>query len=164
MPIHFILTGGTIDSLYNPKSETAEPATQSCVPDYINRMIHPHDTVTCETVCMLDSGDIDDALRQTILDRVLACPHDHIIIVHGTNTMTTTQDFLSGKTRDKVVVLTGAMVPLKEFAMSDGGFNLGYACAEVKNLSSGVYLCMNATTFKVGTVRKNFAEGLFEPL
>ncbi|MEK7801383.1 MAG: asparaginase domain-containing protein, partial [Pseudomonadota bacterium] len=64
---------------------------------------------------------------------------------------------------NKKIVLTGSMIPLKEFAMSDAGFNLGYAIAEVSHLTAGVYICMNARTFKAGTVVKNFELGRFEP-
>lgn len=54
------------------------------------------------------------------------------------------------------------MIPLKEFVMSDAGFNLGYAIAQVQNLDAGVYICMNGETFPAGTVIKNRAEARFE--
>ena len=160
--VHFIFTGGTIDSLYNPITETAEPAASSCIPSYIQDVIRPHGTYTFETISMLDSGDITDDIRANILKSVQVAKARSILILHGTNTMTTTQDYLSGKTGDKTVVLTGAMIPLKQFALSDGGFNLGYALAQSQSLDAGVYICMHATTFAAGKVRKNFEIARFE--
>lgn len=159
--IHFILTGGTIDSVYNSPTEKMIPAPESCIPDYIQNVIKPHVKASFETLCMLDSGDLDDALRAKILDHALKAPSDKIIIAHGTNTMTKTLDFLNGKTGDKTIVLTGAMVPLKEMVLSDGGFNLGYAIAQVQSLPPGAYICMNAETFEVGCVVKDVTKARF---
>jgi L-asparaginase len=145
--IHIILTGGTIDSVYNPISETAEPAAKSCIPEY-----------------MKDSSDITPEIRTDILNAVLKTKAQGVLVIHGTNTMTTTQEFLNDKTEGKTVVLTGAMVPLKQFTFSDGGFNLGYALAQAQNLDAGVYICMHAKTFPVGQVRKNFDNAHFESL
>jgi len=163
-PVHIILTGGTIDSLYNPITETAEPATQSCIPDYIQEVIHPYNTITYEALCMLDSGEITEVWRGLILRAIQNTQARRIVVVHGTNTMTQTLEFLMKTPMEKTVVLTGAMIPLKQFALSDGGFNLGYALAQVQHLSAGVYICMHAKTFKAGTVRKNFDIARFESL
>jgi L-asparaginase len=62
---------------------------------------------------------------------------------------------MDGQVGDKTVILTGAMYPLKEFAMSDAGFNLGFALAQAQTLPKGVYICMNAQTFIAGEVTKD---------
>ena len=54
------------------------------------------------------------------------------------------------------------MIPLKQFALSDGGFNLGYAIGQAQSLPAGVYICMHAKTFAAGKVRKNFEIARFE--
>ena len=162
--IHFILTGGTIDSEYYPPLETSVPNKTSILPEYILIKIKPYAEVTFETICMLDSNDITDDHRAKIVAAIQESKANKIIICHGTNTMTQSAEYIAkalGKT-DKTVVITGAMIPLKEFAMSDGGFNLGFAMAEVLRLESGVYICMNARTFKAGAVRKNTQAGQFE--
>lgn len=162
--LHVILTGGTIDSVYNPITEKAEPADQSCIPEYIAKVIRSYGEITFEIICMLDSSDITDDIRSKILTAIIKTKAKQVVIAHGTNTMTKTQDFLSGKTQDKTVILTGSMIPLKQSAMSDGGFNLGYAIAQAQNLSAGVYICMHGKTFAVGKVRKNFKDARFEDL
>jgi L-asparaginase len=162
--IHFIMTGGTIDSEYYPPLETSVPNKASILPEYVLIKIKPYAEVTFETLCMLDSSDITDEHRAMMVKAIQAAKAKKIILCHGTNTMAQSAAYIAkelGKT-DKVVIVTGAMIPLKEFAMSDGGFNLGFAFAEILRLEAGVYVCMNARTFRAGSVQKNTQAGRFE--
>jgi L-asparaginase len=68
---------------------------------------------------------------------------------------------LAAKVKNKTVVLTGAMIPIK-FGSSDGLFNLGSALAFAQTLASGVYVAMNGRYFHWDNVRKNKETGVFE--
>jgi L-asparaginase len=161
--IHFIITGGTIDSFYNPPTESGKPLKESVIPGYIEDAIRPHRGVTFETICMKDSGDITAADRQKILKAVQKAKTNHVVITHGTVTMEITADFLKKnlKHNEKTVVLTGAMTPLKQFAMSDGGFNVGFAVATALNEKPGVHICMHAEVFPAGKATKNKKDARF---
>jgi len=63
--------------------------------------------------------------------------------------------------KNKTVVLTGAMIPIK-FGSSDGLFNLGSALAFAQTLAHGVYVAMNGRYFHWDNVRKNKETGVFE--
>ncbi|MCB1721650.1 MAG: asparaginase, partial [Alphaproteobacteria bacterium] len=93
---------------------------------------------------------------------------DKFIICHGTNTLIETAQYLAAhfliKDTDKTIILTGAIIPLKQFILSDGGFNLGYAVGQSYNLSSGVHICMHGKIFLPQNVTKNRAEARFEEL
>lgn len=162
--IHFILTGGTIEKAYDPVTEKPEFKNMSVIPDYLAAIVKIYPKVSYETVCQIDSLNMTDDVRASILDSVERAQAQKIIIVHGTSTMDITARYLvqNLKGRDKTIVLTGAMIPLKEFAMSDAGFNLGYAVAQVSAQQAGVYVCMNARTFAAQDVMKNTQEGRFE--
>ncbi len=114
-----------------------------------------------ETLMMVDSLDMSEADRQFIVERCRAAPEKRIVITHGTDTMELTARALEGAALEKVVVLTGAMIPYK-FGSSDGAFNLGSALAFVQTLADGVYVAMNGCCFAAGQVRKNRADGFFE--
>ncbi|HMT73054.1 MAG TPA: asparaginase domain-containing protein, partial [Chitinophagaceae bacterium] len=86
-----------------------------------------------------------------------------IVITHGTDTMSETAQFLAQKVKDKTVVLTGAMIPIK-FGSSDGLFNLGSALAFAQTLPAGIYVAMNGRYFTADNVRKNKQTGMFEEL
>jgi len=142
MKITYIQTGGTIDKDY-PRGETThgyefeitDPATSEILP----RM---NATFDYEIVPVLkkDSLDITDEDRQKIYDVVDACDNDKIVITHGTDTILKTAEKLS-TIQNKVVVLTGAMLPEK-FMLSDARFNMGMATAAVQILDPGVYVAL----------------------
>jgi L-asparaginase len=75
--------------------------------------------------------------------------------------MAETAQMLAAKVKNKTVVLTGAMIPIK-FGSSDGLFNLGSALAFAQTLPAGVYVAMNGRYFHWDNVRKNKETGVFE--
>ncbi len=111
---------------------------------------------------MLDSKEITQEIRETLVKAIQRSTAQKILIVHGTDTMVETLEYLENKITNKTLILTGSMIPLKQFILSDGGFNLGYALAQLQTLENGSYLCMNAQTFKAGEVQKDFKNARFE--
>jgi L-asparaginase len=85
------------------------------------------------------------------------------VITHGTDTMSDTAKMLAEKVKEKTIILTGAMIPIK-FGSSDGLFNLGSALAFAQTLPPGVYVAMNGRYFNWDNVRKNKQSGMFEEL
>ncbi|MBI72405.1 MAG: asparaginase [Candidatus Marinimicrobia bacterium] len=119
--------------------------------------------VKIETLMMIDSLLMSDEDRQYILDKCSKEKTSKIIITHGTDTMVETSKFIAKYVKDKVVILTGAMIPIK-FGSSDGLFNLGSALSFAQVLESGVYITMNGQYFKSDNVRKNKKLGVFEKI
>ncbi len=162
--IHFILTGGTIEKTYDPITEKTQFKQQGTVEDYLRDIVKVQVPYDVTRVCQVDSLHITEDIRSDILNAVQGSDARRIVIVHGTSTMADTAQYLAVNLphNDKSIVLTGAMIPIKEFAMSDGGFNLGYAISSVQNADAGVFVAMNATLFEAGSVVKNIDVGLFE--
>lgn len=161
---HFILTGGTIEKAYDPLTEKPEFRYSSVLPDYLTAIVGDQPVLTFDTVAQIDSLDMTDEIRSEIVEAVLKTDARHIIIVHGTSTMSQTAQYIAENLEgnDKTIILTGAMIPLKEFAMSDAGFNLGYALGQLESALPGVYIAMNGRLFSAGEVRKNTDIGRFE--
>jgi L-asparaginase len=161
--IQIFITGGTFDKEYNYITgqlyfkDTHVPAMLErgrCSIDY-----------DVKTLMMVDSLEITDADRQIIAHNCLRCPHQHILITHGTDTMVKTAEFLAHVNLEgKTIVLTGAMVPYAFGTSSDGFFNLGAALALLQTLPSGVYVAMNGRYFNWNNVRKNTKTGFFEEI
>jgi len=163
--VHLIITGGTIDSFYDGASDTVIPRKQSILPQYF-RGLRLSTKVRFSTVCMKDSRrlttrDVSDVLR--LIER---SPEKKIIVTHGTYTLPDTARYLHRHLhrRDCTVVLTGSMTPLDSFALSDAGFNLGYAFSQVLVLPSGVHVCMNGRAFDPDDVIKILYEGRFSSI
>ncbi len=159
MAIRIFITGGTFDKEYNE----------------LNGQLYFKDThlhellemgrnkvpVEIRTLMMIDSLEMTDQDRELIAHQCVQCEETRIVITHGTDTMAQTAAVLAEVVSDKVVVLTGAMIPIK-FGSSDGLFNLGSALAFCQVLSPGVYVAMNGRIFNWDNVRKNKQTGTFE--
>ena len=99
--------------------------------------------------------------RNFILEKCANEKTNKIIITHGTDTMIDTAKTLANKITNKIIILTGAMIPIK-FGSSDGLFNLGAAIGFVQSLNFGVYIAMNGKCFNYNEVIKNSETGEFE--
>lgn len=160
--IHFIITGGTIDSYYDGTKDTAVTNEQSIIPKFIAslKLYSEHEFTT---VCMKDSRAINEHDLKQILETVEKSLETKIIITHGTYTMPDTARYMKAHTKrnDQTIVLTGSMIPIQGFSPSDGPFSLGFAYAEVLQLPPGVYITMNGKVFNAEEATKIISEGRF---
>ena len=161
MSIRLFITGGTFDKEYNMLNG-----------QLYFKDTHLHDllslgrcTVPVEirTLMMVDSLEMTDEDRDLIAHQCDQCEEEHIVITHGTDTMDKTAKVLARKIKNKTIVITGAMIPIK-FGSSDGLFNLGSAIAFAQSLPHGVFVAMNGRFFNWDNVRKNKQTGVFEEL
>ncbi len=162
--IHFILTGGTIDSYYEPIKDTAIPLEHSVIPKYINNL-NLYNSVKFTEVCMKDSRALTRRDIKKVLDVIEKSSDKLFIITHGTSTMPDTARYLKANLKRKAtIIFTAAMTPMAEFTMSDGGFNLGYSVARVQDIEPGIYVCMNGKIFEPEEIVKTLSEGRFSSI
>lgn len=159
--IHIIMTGGTIDSVWDAKQDMVVVAEHSIVPDYFASK--KMDNLIFTEICMKDSRGLTSEDLTNLLNTIEKSKSSKIIITHGTYTMPDTAKYLQDnlKRKDQVIILTGAMTPLKGFADSDGAPNLDLTVAKLTSLTPGIYFCLNAQIFTPEEVAKNIAEGKF---
>ena len=162
--VRLIITGGTFDKHYD-RVRGELTFQQTHLPEIL-------DTVGCtvpvslEINQLIDSLDMGDDDRERIVESCRAATEEHIVITHGTDTMTVTADRLrAAAQRDaalgaRTIVLTGAMVPFT-ISGSDALFNLGGSLVAVQLLPPGVYVVMHGRVFPAGGVRKDTAAGKF---
>jgi len=158
MFIQIFTTGGTIDKVYFDalsEYQIGEPMVGELLAQA--RVGFEYGV---EALVRKDSLELDDRDRELIHARIAACPHDRILITHGTDTMTVTGAGLAD-IEGKVIVLTGAMQPAR-FRDSDALFNLGLAIGALNCLQPGVYVAMSGRVFPVDQVKKNRLAGRFE--
>ena len=117
--------------------------------------------VKIETLMMIDSLKMSKNDRNYIVNKCKNEKTNRIIITHGTDTMVETAKILAENIKDKTIILTGAMIPIK-FGSSDGLFNLGSALSFIQTLEKGVYITMNGRYFPWDNVHKNKKLGIFE--
>ena len=161
MAIRILITGGTFDKEYN--EITGELFFKDTHMLELLRLGRCKLDVEIRTLMMIDSLEMTEADRILIAENCIKASEDKIVITHGTDTMANTARVLAERVKNKTIVLTGAMIPIK-FGSSDGLFNLGSALAFVQTLSQGVFVAMNGRYFNWDNVRKNKQTGAFEEL
>ena len=157
--IKIFATGGTFDKEYNEIN--GELYFKETNLFKLLELGRSRVEVKIETLMMIDSLEMSDKDRNYILDQCKKEPTNKIIITHGTDTMVDTAKLIASKIKDKVIILTGAMIPIK-FGSSDGLFNLGSALSFAQILKPGVYITMNGQYFHWDNVKKNKQLGIFE--
>jgi L-asparaginase len=160
-PIRVIVTGGTFDKAYD---EIRGELTfkDSHLPEILKltRVTVP---VSIELNQLIDSLQMQDENRRSVLDACEKAIEERIVITHGTDTMAETARLIGPARLPKTIVLTGAMVPY-QVQGSDALFNFGTAFSAVQLLPQGVYIVMNGRVFPWDHVRKDRARGLFEEI
>lgn len=160
-PIRILITGGTIDKDYN-KLAGQLVLGKTHLQDILEQA-RCRVPVRVEQLMLVDSLEMTEENRQTVLQRCIDAPEERIIITHGTDTMVETARLLGGNALEKTIALVGAMIPYT-FGRSDALFNLGCAFSTVQVMGHGVYITMNGRIFYWDNVRKNTSIGDFELL
>ena len=161
MPVRILVTGGTFDKEYD--EITGELYFKDTHMREILELGRSRLGVKIKTLMLIDSLDMTDSDRSLILEHCKSADEDHIVVTHGTDTMTMTAKVLAEAKLEKTIVLTGAMIPYK-FGSSDGLFNVGGALAYAQALPNGVYVAMNGRYFNWDEVQKNKTTGVFEEI
>lgn len=159
MTIRIFITGGTFDKEYNELN--GQLFFKDTHMSDLLEMGRNRVEVEIRTLMMIDSLEMTDEDRELIAHQCNQCEESQIVITHGTDTMSLTAKWLAENVKNKTIVLTGAMIPIK-FGSSDGLFNLGSALAFVQTLPPGVYVAMNGRYFYWDNVKKNRQTGVFE--
>jgi L-asparaginase len=140
MSIRVLATGGTFDKDYS-ELQGRLFFHDTHVPEML-RLGRCRLDVSVRTLMMIDSLEMTDAQRATIVDHCRRCEEMQIVITHGTDSIAQTAHALEAAGIGKTIVLTGAMAPYA-FGSSDGLFNLGSALSFAQVLPPGVYLALN---------------------
>ena len=157
MQIAMLTTGGTIEKTYNESDGTL--ANVGSVLNYILSSLRHHDLeIRHIPVMSKDSRDIDDADRQTILYSVKAAApqSDAVIIIHGTDTLVATGEYLQANLSDvkMPIILTGAMRPY-EFRDTDAVQNVTEALFATRLLNPGIWVVMHSRALRFPGVIKD---------
>ncbi len=158
-PVRIIVTGGTFDKAYDAiRGELT--FTESHLPEILTlaRVTLP---VAIEQNQLIDSLQMQDENRRSVLEACRRAAEERIVVTHGTDTMAETARLIGPAGLHKTIVLTGAMVPYRVQG-SDALFNFGTAFMAVQLLPPGTYIAMNGRVFAWDRARKDRARGVFE--
>ena len=153
-------SGGTFNKRYNPISGTLEvPVDNFSVEQILQSFTTPP---MLAGVVYKDSLEMDNEDRKQIADIIFHSTEREFVIIHGTDTIDQTAEFLATIFEDRIIVLTGAMQPFS-IDKIEASLNLGMAIGFAKGCKeNGVYICMSGYVEKWDKIHKNKALGRFE--
>jgi len=109
-----------------------------------------------------DSLDMTLDDRSKLADIIRESEENIFIVIHGTDTMHLSAEFFAEVFEDKIIILTGSMVPF-EIDKVEASFNLGMAIGFSKAIQKpGVYICMSGLIERFDLLEKNRIIGKFE--
>lgn len=158
-PIALLTTGGTFEKIYQTgqgglgfeRSQIASWKTQCRMPE----------NTRLEEVMLVDSLDMTDDQRALLCEQIHRRPENHVVVIHGTDTLVASARMAATRRRpEQVVVFTGAMIPAS-CAGSDALFNLGMAFAAVQCQPAGVWVACSGEVFDALAVTKDRQLGRF---
>ena len=161
LKITFIQTGGTIDEDYPHTTkgwafEIGEPAVKN-----ILEKLNPSFEYEIAKAFAKDSLDITEEDREVLARLIEDSDNRRFIITHGTDTMIETADYLNSRIKDKLVVITGAMLP-QNFRNSDAEVNLGCAIATANLINSGIFIAMHGIVKPAMSISRDMETGKYD--
>ena len=153
-------SGGTFNKRYNPLSGELEIPYDNYA---IEKILDSYDDeYNLAGVVYKDSLEMDVNDRKMLANIIMESSDDTFIIIHGTDTMEQTSEFLDAIFDDRIIVLVGAMNPF-EIDSIESSFNLGIAIGFCKVVNeNGVYICMSGHVELWNKIEKNRSLGKFE--
>lgn len=153
-------TGGTFNKRYNSLNGEMEVPFDNEAVDKILQ------TVDCEYdfagVMYKDSLDMNIDDRKMLVNIIMESKDDKFLIIHGTDTMNETAEFLDTIFNDRKIMLVGAMKPF-EIDSIESSFNLGMSMGYLNACDkNGVYICMSGFTQPWDKIKKNTKFGKFQ--
>lgn len=154
-------SGGTLNKRYNPlNGELEVPFDNSVIERILNSV--DNNGYSLAGVVYKDSLDMDINDRKMLANIIMESTDDTFIIVHGTDTMHVTAEFLSEIFEDRKIILVGAMNPF-EIDNVESSLNIGIAIGFSKAVNDcGVYICMSGHVELWDKIEKNRNLGKFE--
>ena len=153
-------SGGTFNKRYNPIAGELEVPYDNYAIEAILESVNGGYNLA--GVVYKDSLEMDFEDRKMIANIIRESTEKEFIIVHGTDTVHLTAEFLAEVFADRCIVLTGAMKPF-EIDKVEASLNLGIAIGFLNaEPPKGVYIAMSGFVAPWQSVEKNRSIGKFE--
>ena len=157
--ILIINTGGTFNKRYNPITgtlyvEQGSLALEELASKWLSNI---------EIINMIgkDSLDMNSHDRLELLATISQSDFNHILIIHGTDSMELTAAYLADADLEKYIILTGAMVPYDiDPIEATANFSSAYTCMQILE-KKGVFISIHGIFGHYDKIKKDRKKGRF---
>ena len=157
--ILILSTGGTLNKYYDPiLGQLCVDPTAKALKTLSEKWYTP---LQIETLIGKDSLEMTQEDRAYLTQTIQKSPYTKILIIHGTDTMELSAEYISRHIQDKTILFTGAMVPFSLDA-TEASANVGFALGALSQLQQkGVYIAMHGHCLPYDAITKKREEGRF---
>ena len=157
--ILIINTGGTFNKRYDPiKGKLYVEESGLALEELTSKWLCNFEMIH---IIGKDSIDLSSHDRLELLAIISQSSFSDIIIVHGTDTMALTAEYLADADLEKRIILTGAMVPYAlDPVEATANFSSAYGTMQVLE-KDGVFISMNGIFEEYTKVKKERSKGRF---
>lgn len=157
--ILIINTGGTFNKRYDPiKGKLYVEESGMALKELASKWICSFEMMH---IIGKDSIDMSSHDRLELLAIISHSSFTDIIIIHGTDTMSLTAEYLADADLEKCIILTGAMVPYSiDPVEATANFSSAYGAIRVLE-KDGVFISMNGIFEKYDKIKKERNKGRF---
>ena len=155
----FINTGGTFNKIYDPiKGVLVIEKNSLALKDIASKWLCDFEILN---ILGKDSLDINARDRLELLATITQSDYENIIIIHGTDTMELTAQYLDDSDLEKNIIMTGAMVPYA-IEPTEATANLASSVGYMQAINNhGIYIVMNGVFGLYNEVKKDRQNGKF---
>ena len=152
-------TGGTFNKIYDPiKGEFIIDVESQALNKIAKKWLCEFNIVN---IIGKDSLDMTNHDRLELLATINQSEYHHILIVHGTDTMDVTAEYLADAELEKCIVLTGSMVPYSvDPVEATANLSSGYGYMNALD-KEGVFIAMNGVMGTYEQLKKDRIKGKF---
>jgi len=157
--ILIINTGGTFNKFYDPiKGELTVDQDAKALESLASKWLRDLEIIN---IIGKDSLEMNSHDRLELLAIIIQSAFDDIIIIHGTDSMKLTAEYLADADMEKRIVLTGAMVPYSIDPV-EATANFASAFGFIQNMNENkVFIIMNGLFSEYDKIKKDRKKGKF---
>jgi L-asparaginase len=171
--VRIINTGGTFNKIYDPvKGKLIVPKNNKAIEDIL-KSFYANVKYNLKGIIFKDSLNMTEHDREllyreitindnNLFNEIMEKQFNRIIVVHGTDTMDLSAEYIAKRVKNKCIVFTGAMVPYS-INQTEATVNFTLALSKVLyNYESGVFIAMHGLILPYNKIKKNKEIGKFE--
>jgi L-asparaginase len=159
--ILIINTGGTFNKVYDEiKGELVIPKSSKNLKKLVKKAYK--NKIKVEGMIYKDSLAFTNKDRKKLLQTIQNSEYKKIVVIHGTDTIDVSAEFIAKNIKNKQVIFTGAMKPVfidETEGIANLSLAIGFLNADVKN---GIYIAMHGMVKSHDKIFKNRKLGIFQ--
>ena len=153
-----ISTGGTFNKVYNKITGNLDiDKSSSAIEKIANKWLTKLEFIN---IIGKDSLDFTNEDRELLLNTIKSSNAKKIVVIHGTDTIDLSSEYIAKNVSDKTIIFTGAMVPFS-IEPIEATANLAFALGAINFLDNGIYIAINNKIVLHNKIKKDKTKGEF---